>query len=1480
MSSIDERVVSMKFNNNQFLKGVSDTNKSLDDLKKGLNLDGAKKSLEGLDQAGKNFSLAGIANGVDNIASKFSALSIIGITALASIATKAVDAGLALVHSLTVEPIKAGLEEYETNLNAIQTILSNTQSAGTTLDDVNGALQELNTYSDQTIYNFSQMAKNIGTFTAAGVDLKTSTAAIKGIANLAAVSGSNADQASTAMYQLSQALSTGKVSLMDWNSVVNAGMGGKVFQDAILETARNQGVAVDSLIKKNGSFRDSLQEGWLTSKILTETLSKFTGDMTADQLKSMGYNEEQIAGIIKMGETAKDAATKVKTMSQLIGTLQEAAGSGWAQTWQLVFGDFEEAKTLFTNVNNVLGGMIGQSASARNKMIGDWKALGGRTVLIDAISMAFNNVIETLRPIKEAFREIFPPTTGQQLYDITKAIHVFIENLTPSKKTLDEINRTFRGLFAALDIGRMIVKGLFDVFKKVFGEATKGSGGILEFTAKIGDWLVKVRNAIKTGEGLGQFFENLGNILVVPIRLLRFFGGVLASAIDILKNVNTDGFTKAIGRMQVRLDPLAHLGENLDKIWKGFLKTIENVKKFFAPMAEAFAKQFGQLGQAMTEGMKTADFSGVLDILNTGLLGGIALLIRKFLKKGVNVDLSGGIVDKIKEAFGGLTDTLGAMQTNLKAGTLMKIAGAIALLTVSVVALSMIDSGRLASAIAGIGAMMLELMGAMVIMDKMTGMTGFTKLPVLAVTMMLLAIAVDLLAIAVGKLAKLDWQGLLKGLTGVIVLLGGLVGVAKGMSGVQGNLVGAGIGMIAVAVAVKILASAVGDFAKMDWQKMMQGLIGVGIVLGGLTLFTRLAEFNKGAVGSSVGLILLGVALKVMASAVKDFAEMDNKQLEKGLGSLIGVLGALAIFTRISDPQGIMRTGIAMVILGAALKIIVTAVQDFAGLSWDQIGRGLTAMAGALAAITIAMNLMPANMIVTATALVIVGAALKIIASALKDMGGMSWEEIGKSMVVLAGSLLILAGAMYLMTGALPGAAAILVVSAALAILTPCLVALGKMSWDEIGRGLTVLAGALAIIGLFGLLIAPIVPALIGLGTAILLIGAGTALVGLGLMAFAVGLTLVAAAGAGATVVLVGMVTALLGLIPLAMQKIGEGIIEFAKVISDGGPAITEALTVVLISLITAIATVSPLIVQTLWDLLMLLTQTLLDNVPKMVDSGMKLLKGILDGIGANIGDIVNSAVTIVVNFVNALGSPENVKKVVDAGANFVVNLVNGVANGIRDHSQEMRDAGGNLGMAIADGMTGGLASKAKSAADEAWNLGKIAIDALKRATDSHSPSRKAHEIGGWTGEGFALGISDQTKMVANSAASMGESALSSLKDSMSGMSMAMMSDMDMQPTIRPVLDLSAVKKDSSLINGMITPPSLSVSGTYAKATVLSTAAQENQKITPNKGTDVPPAGTKIEFTQINQSPKALSEIDIYRRTNNQLSKLKEVVDK
>lgn len=250
--TIDERIVEMRFDNRQFERNVQTSLSTLDKLKQGLDLDGAAKGLENLGDAAKKCNMSALSSSVETVRAKFSALEVVAMTTLSNITNSALNTEKRLVSALTIDPIKTGFQEYETQIGAVQTILANTQHEGTNLQQVNRALDELNTYADKTIYNFTEMTRNIGTFTAAGVKLQTSVDSIKGIANLAAISGSTSQQASTAMYQLSQALAAGRVSLMDWNSVVNAGMGGKVFQDALVRTSELLGTGAQNAINMYG----------------------------------------------------------------------------------------------------------------------------------------------------------------------------------------------------------------------------------------------------------------------------------------------------------------------------------------------------------------------------------------------------------------------------------------------------------------------------------------------------------------------------------------------------------------------------------------------------------------------------------------------------------------------------------------------------------------------------------------------------------------------------------------------------------------------------------------------------------------------------------------------------------------------------------------------------------------------------------------------------------------------------------------------------------------------------------------------------------------------------------------------------------------------------------------------------------------------------------------------------------------------------
>ena len=432
--TVDNKVVEMRFDNDQFEKGVATSMSTIDKLKAKLNFQDADKSLSSLSDSAKKVDMSTLANSVQKVSLQFSSLQVIAGTALANITNNAVNTGRKILSALTTNPVKDGMSEYETQMNAVQTILANTQKEGTNVKIVNKYLDELNTYADKTIYNFSEMTRNIGTFTAAGVKLGTSVSSIKGIANLAATSGSNAQQASTAMYQLSQAIAAGKVQLMDWNSVVNAGMGGQVFQDALIRTSEHLKTGAKEAINTYGSFRESLSKGeWLTTQVLTETLDQFaTAADTQEEYEAAvkkfvdeGYSQEEAEQIATMAKTAGEAATKVKTFSQLIDTCKEALGSGWTTTWRLIFGDFEDARKLWTSVSDAIGGFINKFSDARNKVLdsalyNNFKSLGER---IKSVGEA----TETVTKVTENFGEVVNRVIGGEFGNGTERVQKLTE---------------------------------------------------------------------------------------------------------------------------------------------------------------------------------------------------------------------------------------------------------------------------------------------------------------------------------------------------------------------------------------------------------------------------------------------------------------------------------------------------------------------------------------------------------------------------------------------------------------------------------------------------------------------------------------------------------------------------------------------------------------------------------------------------------------------------------------------------------------------------------------------------------------------------------------------------------------------------------------------------------------------------------------------------------------------------------------------
>ena len=1256
--TVDDRVVSLEFDNKQFESNVSQTMSTLDKLKAKLNLGTSAKAFENIGTAAKNVDLSGIDSGIGTIQAKFSTLQMVAVNVLSNIAQTAINAGTRIVKALNLDPIMMGFQEYETQIGAIQTILSNTRSKGSTLEDVNSALDDLNRYADQTIYNFTQMTRNIGTFTAAGVDLETATTSIKGIANLAAVSGSTSQQASVAMYQLSQALAAGRVSLMDWNSVVNAGMGGELFQNALKRTARNMGYNVDALIEKYGSFRESLTSGqWLTTEVLTETLTQISGAYTEADLLAKGYTKEQAKQIIDLANDAVSAATDVKTFTQLIDTTKEALQSGWTNSWEIIIGDYEEAKELFTGISEALNGMIVGSADARNQFLQGGLSSGykqllnegitdeglfseklqkvakdngvaiedliskagsleksfkegwltsdilteslneyvgtilnmsaeerkankitqstidtvtelkeklddgtlsvdefvkkinqpsGRENIIQGLTNALNFLGQIIQPIKEAFAEIFPAMTSDQLYELTERFLSFTEKLTLSEDAAKNLHNTFKGLFSVIKLFTDAIGTIVGGVGKVIGSLFGFSGGVLELTGSFGDFLTKLTETIRQSNILQKVVDTVVNALTGFIDQFSQLGNVIA---DIVSGA----------------DPL-----------NGVI----------------------QLINALVENFNKLNFDNVTALIGSGGLFSIFTGLNKILSNAG---------DAFKD-FGGITgilyeirDCLSSYQDYIQAGTLEKIARAVAILAAAIFILGTLDDAALTRSLQAVA---LAMVGFIVTLRYIT------------------------------KLAEGLNAG--KGLKA-------FTGAAKVISM-----------MTALATSLLIMAGALKIISTIDSEKIFVSLAALGTMMAELSIFLKFTKPTQ-TMGSATALVVLAGAMVIMAQALKMFGQMDETTMLKGLLTLAGVLAGIGIFmNKISgslfalDSKSMISAAVSMVIMASSLLIFAKATEAFGSMNGESLAEGLLSMAVALGTMVLAMKYLPKDMANSAAGILLISTSMLILAKAFGTIGAMSWGSIAKGLLSLIATLstmvLALTGLSMNKGSVTKTAGAILILSGAIALLTPALKSLGSMSIETLVMSIVALASAFAVIGAAGLLLGPIAPGILAVSGAIALLGVGIFAIGAGVSAFAAGLIALAGAGVTAAGSIVAslniIITGFISLIPAIAGALAKGIVEILVVLADSASTIAESLLKMITAVLGSLKTYLPQIADFIFDLIIQLIQTLTNRIPELVNTIVGFLSALFSSIadafgGLTLDDILKG--TLIIGAITAL---------------------------------------------------------------------------------------------------------------------------------------------------------------------------------------------------------------------------------------------------
>ena len=1499
--AVDTRIAEMRFDNKDFEANVAQSMSTLDKLKQSLNFGDAGKAFDGISKAAAGVNIGGIGDAIDTVKEKFSALEIAGITALVNLTNKAVDAGAQMVKSLTIDQVTAGWDKYAEKTTAVQTIMAATKKEFSDeeqqMEYVNEQLDKLNWFTDETSFNLVDMVSNIGKFTNAGIKLDDAVTSMQGVATWAAISGANATEASRAMYNLSQAMSAGYMKLIDWKSIENANMATMEFKEMAIQaglaagTLKQVGDEIQTVntglaAKFSGmtvtaeNMAGTLSDAWLTRDVMNQVLDMYGGFTDAlnaaynetglETIKLLKYIEDYENGLFDMDKVMKEtgldadrltkifselssptyelgrrafkAAQETKTFAEVIAYTKDAVSSGWMNTFEIIFGDYKEAKEMWSDLSEVFYEIFVASGDARNEMLSAWKELGGRTSMLEAVSNAYGAIVKVVETVKEAFHDIFPEkdseAKGLALFNLTERVREFTEKLMLSGEAAEKLKKAITPVFSVLKKGLDIIRGvgaeIRDTFvpaftrllnpvkqilsslgrltttfkdlikyaiepllsapKDIWSGFKNGIPGLIagfeDIADKVSIWLTNFNETLLTSEKvqkavqkirdifedirvfLGDFLnlsviiqtyqqggggiagviavisDKLGDVWNLIVNIVKDISGIdisdgiigkiadgisgaldkIREAFDNFRKVDTSGVDKVRDDAEKKLGPVASLFEGIKKVLAGVWEFLKKLAPLFSTVISLVGTALGKLGDAIGGAMDNMDASTIVNLANGGILAAIALGIKKLVDWLKDLKDGLGIFDKLKEAIEPITGVLDAArgaleawQQNLKASTLLKLAGAIGVITASVLVLSEIDPEKLTTALTAITVEFGELLGSMSVLSKiMTGMD--TKgMKAAALVMIEMAAAVLILSSAVKSLAALEWDDMIKGLAGVGVICYELSRTLKSLD-LDGLSFAKGVGLILFATSIKILASAVKQLSKLSWGEMIEGLTGVGLILMELRWFLNNTDLSGMSVSTSAGILILAASIKILASAVKQMSQLSWGEMIEGLVGVGVLLIELRAFLNNTDLSGMsISKSVGILVLAASLKVLASAVKQISELSWGEMIEGLVGMGAVLVEIFAFMKLLESTgmsggqLILISAGMIVMGAALEIVTDVMQKLGSMDILDLIQSIAGLAAVMAILALGMIGMQEALPGAAALLVVAVALQVLNPVLQDFASMEWMEILKSLAELAGVFVILGVAGAVLGPLTPVILALAAAVVVLGVGITAIGAGVALIGAGLEMTAAAGVAAVQVLIYALEHIIQMIPDFVVAVGEAIIAFIQLIGDSAMEIAEAVIKVgkailltlkelIPDLIETVVTIiddilqtlvehGPSIIESVMSLLMMLLESLTENLPQLIDFVVNALLELITGITEHIPEFVQAGFDIVIGLIDGLGEAlvENAPRLMESLLNFLGNLLKAVLAffGIHSPSTVFADIGEKLILGLIQGITG-----------------------------------------------------------------------------------------------------------------------------------------------------------------------------------------------
>lgn len=1213
MSEVDDRIVSIQFDNRSFERRIEQTLRSLDKLSESLQFSNAGKGIERASTALNSFNTDHMGQAIDHIASRFTSMGAVAFSVINNLTTGVLRFTRRIGGDI-LAPIIGGGTSRAKNLEQAAFLF---EGIGINVKEgMDAALKAVK----GTAFGLDEAAKIAAQFGASGLKAgEEMSTALRGVAGVAALTGS----------------SFGEIGDI---FVSSAGMN-EVNRQDLMQFATRGLNAASALAKQLGVTEEKVNEMASNGEIDFKTFAKAMDDAFGEHATSAnktysGSLANMRAAFSRLG--AQFATPHLQQQRDLFNALTPVIDNV-AEGLKPLIDAFVLLKRI--NVDNLIEFIKGINVTFFQF---------GIQLFVDGLVNLYHALKPIAKVFKGAFKDIFSGSAGKNFVELAESFKEFTERIKIGADTLNSLKSIFRGFFAAVEIGFEIVKGVVRTIGDVLQALLPAGKGLLGFGENTGDFITNLNKALVEGGGIKRFFEDLSAILINPVEAFKklknaivdFFEGVNFSsdgpikALQDLRDKIFNFFNINIGnKVEVGLGRVGQRMEQVHSIWDRVQSAFAKVNDFLQPVLDYMTDWFKSLGDKIAEAFQPGDFNAALDVINVGLLAGIAVLIKKFVDGGfggLNI-LSGGFINRLNGLLDTVNEKFQAMQIKLKAEALMKIAAAIAIIAGALLVLSLIDSKALTKALVALSVSFGQLLGALALIGKFDLGAHALRLQLVATAMILIASAAVVLAVAIKILSTMKLGDLAKGLGGVAV----------------------GLGLLVVAV-------------------------------------NSISANTAGMISAGIALIIISTSLIILSQAVKQFAQMSMGELAKGMGAIAFALALLVTsLNKISaNTTGLVSAAIAIALISTSLIILNRAIRLFASMSLGEMAKGFLGVAAALTTLIVAMNFILTNsagLIAAGIAMIAIGIAMNIMASAIEKMGGLAIGTLAKGIGALAAILLVLVVATNLMQGAAGGAFSILIVAVALRILAKVLKSLGELSIAQLAMGLGAIAGVLAVLGIAAALLSPVIPNILALGAALSLLGVAFALFGVGAALIAKAFEIMANSGAaGAKGIVealkiiitampniqkalfdfaIGFAKDILKAAPLLLRLFQAFVMQLLETVIDLAPKMAEAAIVVIQSFLLGVREIFPDVVQTGIEMLLVFLQGVRDNIGEIATAASDIMINFMDAIRLKLPEIATSAASLIVAFLNELGN--HAEDVVAAGLGLLVNVLKGISDNV-----------------------------------------------------------------------------------------------------------------------------------------------------------------------------------------------------------------------